>query len=151
MTVAVHWRKACHWMFASLKTAFAIVQIVLKECVTSSHMFNRLCTTHTPNYQNLAIQCVHSLRTNKNKKTTEIQCFISGFSSHILTMLQWYCFRHCQQIFAFLFKATKCYACVYFCVFTFVEGLRTSSVPSESLSWKAKAKENKTMRTCAHT
>ncbi len=115
------------------------------------YMFNRLCTTHIPYYKHLAIQSVHSLRTNKNKKTTEIQWFISGFSSHILTMLQWYCFGHCQQIFTFLFKATKCYACVYFCVFTFVEGLRTSCVPSESLSWKAKAKENKTMRTCAYS
>ncbi len=82
------------------------------------YTFNRLCTTHTLYYTNLAIQSIHSLRTTKNKKTTEIQCFISDFSSHILTMLQWYCFRHCQQIFRISVQSNKMLCmCVLLCVY----------------------------------
>lgn len=120
---------------------FAIVQIVLKKCVTSSlHVYQIMHNTLTHTFypalyyqtMNLANHRIHSQRTDKNK------CFISGFSRHIVS-------RHSSQccygivsdtVNTFLHVCSKQQNVMHVCVgvFTFVEGLRTSSVPSESLS-----------------
>lgn len=112
---AIRWRKAGHWMFASLKTVLLLSRLFWKNVSHPLCTFNRLThTLSTMYYQtmNLAFNCIHSQRTNKTKK--KIQCFISGFLHHILTVLLIrYCFRHCQQVFAFLLKAIRLYACVH--------------------------------------
>lgn len=116
MPTAFHWRKARQWMFASLKMDLLLSRLFWKN---ASHPLYTVLS----NYES----CVHSQTTNKNKKTTAIQCF---FLHRILTMLQWYCFRHCQQIFAFLFKATNCYVCAGVCL----PLLRGSELPLFPLS-----------------
>lgn len=118
------------------------------------YTFNRLCTTHTHTlyYNNLAIQIVHSLRTNTNKKITEIQCFISDFLSHILTMLQCIVSDTVNKFSHFCSKQQNVmHVCIIAVCLPLLRGSELPLFPQMLYPEKQKAKENKTMRTRAHT
>lgn len=99
--------------------------------------------THTLYYKHLAIQIVHSLRTNTNKKITEIQCFISDFLSHILTMLQCIVSDTVNKFSHFCSKQQNVmHVCIIAVCLPLLRGSELPLFPQMLYPEKQKAKEN---------